>query len=293
MIKKYVSKFLSDILPSVIATIIGAYIVNHYIVIKPDPSSAAIASKKPEDVKFGDAPATTASIPDAGKAAGGEKAAAENGAVDKPAAAKASEKWPDKASGRHTPAPRDKAVAKASAPVSAPVTATPVTTAPAATEPAQDERRDANDLARAAIERLRASTPVRPEGPARVQETARGLDMPRPTEPEHAAATLVQPLPPAVTVPATIPVGLPANVAGASPLTSNGPSDLSAARNENPPRLSPPAEIPARPIDLRAEIAVAPRTSVAEDVLLAARSVFHTVLPRWSTGRAEAIDRER
>ncbi len=32
---KYVSKFAMDILPSVVATIIGAYIVNHYIVTKP------------------------------------------------------------------------------------------------------------------------------------------------------------------------------------------------------------------------------------------------------------------
>ena len=32
---KYLSKFTMDILPSVVATIIGAYIVNHYINAKP------------------------------------------------------------------------------------------------------------------------------------------------------------------------------------------------------------------------------------------------------------------
>ena len=32
---KYFSKIAMDILPSVAATIIGAYIVNHYIVAKP------------------------------------------------------------------------------------------------------------------------------------------------------------------------------------------------------------------------------------------------------------------
>ena len=32
MLKKYISKFTIDILPSVAATVIGAYIVNHYIV---------------------------------------------------------------------------------------------------------------------------------------------------------------------------------------------------------------------------------------------------------------------
>ena len=40
---KYVSKFALDILPSVVATIIGAYIVNHYIVAKPADAPAAAA----------------------------------------------------------------------------------------------------------------------------------------------------------------------------------------------------------------------------------------------------------
>jgi hypothetical protein len=53
----------------------------------------------------------------------------------------------------------------------------------------------------------------------------------------------------------------------------------------DPRRPTPPADIPssARPIDLRAEaIEPAPRehTSVAEDVLSAAKSVFHAVLRR-------------
>jgi hypothetical protein len=40
---KYVSKFAMDILPSVAATIIGAYIVNQYIVSKPAADSPAAA----------------------------------------------------------------------------------------------------------------------------------------------------------------------------------------------------------------------------------------------------------
>ena len=42
----YVKKFTMEILPSVAATIIGAYIVNHYIVAKPaaDAPVAAAAS---------------------------------------------------------------------------------------------------------------------------------------------------------------------------------------------------------------------------------------------------------
>src|ERR1700682_2959644 len=44
MLKKYVSKFAMDILPSVVATIIGAYIVNHYIVTKPAAAAPAAAA---------------------------------------------------------------------------------------------------------------------------------------------------------------------------------------------------------------------------------------------------------
>ena len=43
MLKKYISKFTIDILPSVLATIIGAYIVNHYIVAKPADAPTAAA----------------------------------------------------------------------------------------------------------------------------------------------------------------------------------------------------------------------------------------------------------
>jgi hypothetical protein len=62
--------------------------------------------------------------------------------------------------------------------------------------------------------------------------------------------------------------------------TSSGP---------DPRRPTPPADIPAAgspvqaPLDLRAEAAqpqTREHTSVAEDVLLAAKSVFHSVLPK-------------
>ena len=41
---KLVSKFAMDIFPSVIATILGAYIVNHYINAKPPADAAATAA---------------------------------------------------------------------------------------------------------------------------------------------------------------------------------------------------------------------------------------------------------
>ena len=62
---KYLSKFASDILPSVAATIIGAYIVNHYITNKPTTGT----------------PAAVSSV-DAGKAPGKNDAAPAEGSTD-------------------------------------------------------------------------------------------------------------------------------------------------------------------------------------------------------------------
>jgi hypothetical protein len=56
------------------------------------------------------------------------------------------------------------------------------------------------------------------------------------------------------------------------------------ARIDDPRRPTPPADIPVPgPLDLRADAAdsaTRAHTTVAEDVLSAAKSVFHAVLPR-------------
>ncbi len=46
----YLKKFAVDIFPSVAATVIGAYIVNHYIVSKPatDAPAAAVSTANPK-----------------------------------------------------------------------------------------------------------------------------------------------------------------------------------------------------------------------------------------------------
>ena len=66
MLKKYISKFAMDILPSVAATIIGAYIVNHYIVNKPAAGvpAAAVSSVDPKkaDAKSDGKPSETAAV---------------------------------------------------------------------------------------------------------------------------------------------------------------------------------------------------------------------------------------
>src|SRR6187200_1489321 len=59
MLKKYLAKFAVDILPSVAATVIGAYIVNHYIVSKPGPTAPVASAASTVDPK---------AAPDAAKA---------------------------------------------------------------------------------------------------------------------------------------------------------------------------------------------------------------------------------
>jgi hypothetical protein len=287
---KYISKFTIDILPSVVATIIGAYIVNHYIVAKPAdaPAAAAVSTadpKKPDTRKASD----VANIPEAGVKAKGisEKAILEKTAgekplvVDKPAESASIPAAP----GRHQPAPNEKAIARA---VQIPAPAPVQTQAPAAvaavpaveTAIAPEEKRDANDLARAAIERLRATTET--SASPHVQEAVRIPEAPRVAAdpPRMVSAPPVQPLPP------PIMVSTP-NSEALNPATGSVPMKppYGAARIDDPRRPTPPADIPssARPIDLRAE-AVEPstreHTSVAEDVLSAAKSVFHAVLRR-------------
>jgi hypothetical protein len=307
---KYVSKFALDILPSVVATIIGAYIVNHYIVTKPGadaPVAAAVSTTEPKaDAKGAPETATAsetssgvANIPEPGVKAKGisEKAILEKSAAEKPAE-RSADKPAETASipvetRRHQP--REKAIAKSvpvpvqpSAPISVPVVAVPTTAPPAppveaATAP--EERRDANDLARAAIERLRGAG----DGSPRAQEAARTPEAPRipeaarvPDQPRVVSAPPVRPLPPPIMV-STPQAETFDSASGSSQMK---PPYAGAARIDDPRRPTPPADIPevsSRPLDLHAEAAepsAREHTTVAEDMLSAAKSVFHAVLPK-------------
>jgi hypothetical protein len=293
---KYVSKFAMDILPSVAATIIGAYIVNHYIATKPaaDAPAAAMSAAAPKaakgDVK-GDAksPETSAAagkLPEAGVKAKGisEKAMLEKTAAEKPATPeKAADKPAETASipaepRRHQVLPREKAIAKAApTPAAAPVIAPPTTAPSVEAAVAPEVHRDANELARASIERLRGTG----DGSARAPEAPRVASAPAVSAP--VATTPVRPLPPPVMV----------STPGTETFDSaTGSSQIrpypAAAATDDPRRPTPPAEIPAEsvsrpPLDLRAEAAVPPQrehTTVADDVLSAAKSMFHAVLPK-------------
>ncbi|MGM4929981.1 hypothetical protein [Tardiphaga sp. 619_E2_N8_5] len=274
MLHKYLSKFTIDILPSILATIVGAYIVNHYIIPKasPDRPAAAVASTSAEpkpDTKAATAKpaensADLANLPESAPAKAGDKPVVEKASIEKPEAATTPEPR------RHQPALREKAAAKpAPAPAApGPVLAT-VGTAPAANASA-DERRDANDLARAAIERLNRSEP-RPQEAARAPETPRAPEAPRVQE---AARTVsppsMQQLPPPIVV--------------ATPSVEKLDPMPSQAERPEVRRIRPPGDIPTpQPMDMQADAAGTPRserTNVAEDVLSAAKSVFNSVIPR-------------
>jgi hypothetical protein len=347
----YLKKFAVDIFPSVAATVIGAYIVNHYIVTKPsaDAPAAAASTANPKgdgkaeaksdaksESKSADTTASVSNLPAAGIKARGisEKAIMEKTAAERPAVAeKAQEKTDAKAEAkadakpdtksadakssdtkssdtkspdiksdvksaespaeaasgsadqrRHAALPREKEkirvvlpspiqpVNSSAAPVVAAAPAAPVETAVA-----PDERRDANDLARAAIERLRANGETSPRAPetARVPEAPKVANAPA-NAPVVAAAPALRPLPPPIMV-----SGSPAGEPFGQTSSQARPPYAEAV---DPNRPTPPAEIPSRPLDLRAEVAepsVRERaTAAAEDALSTAKSLFHAVLPK-------------
>jgi hypothetical protein len=280
---KIASKFAMDIFPSVIATILGAYIVNHYINSKPDaPTAAAVSLTAPKKADLGNTPEPGVRTKGISEKSVIDKSAVEKAAVEKPVVEKPADKPAETASipadtRRHPPNPREKekAVAKATpvqpaAPVVEPVVATP-NVAPSV-EAAIAPDRDANDLARAAIERLRGT----PDNSSRAQETVRLPDAPRvvaaPAAPSVATPPSVQPLPPPILVSTPPAETFDAQARSSYPAT---------ARGDDPQRPTPPANIPdPKPLDLRADaIPPKPRTNVAEDVLSAAKSMFHSVLP--------------
>jgi len=300
MLKKYLSKFTIDILPSVAATVIGAYIVNHYIVTKPAadaPVAAAVSAADPKtaakspEVRTGD----VGNLPAAGVKAKGisEKAIFEKTAAERPTVVEKVEAKADlKADTKPADAPVESASipaeprpARAAArekekirvvlpsPVQAvtPAVATVPPSAPVVeTAAVPEDRRDANDLARAAIERLRVNNDGLPRpSDARVPES------PRIETPRVAVAPALRPLPPPITV--STPSGGETFDHGRPPYADDASAD--------PRHPTPPAEIPvSRPLDLRADVAepsVRERsTAVAEDVLSTAKSLFHAVLPK-------------
>jgi hypothetical protein len=262
-----------------------------------DPKTEAKTDTRP-DAK--PSASVVGGLPQPGVTAKGisEKAMLEQTAAEKPAVVeKTMEKPADKPaeaasvpadSRRRAPAMREREKASTK-PVAAPaapsVAAAPVVAAPAAAEAATapEEHHDANEMARAAIERLRGEGLSRPQEAARTAETPRIVSAPPAVAPV-VSAPAVRPLPPPIMVsnPAADSVNTPTGSAAASG------SDSDASRRPVPPadipEAAPSFSLPsAGPLDLRAEAGEPQRrehTNVAEDVLLAAKSVFHAVLPK-------------
>ena len=322
----YLKKFAVDIFPSVAATVIGAYIVNHYIVARPadPPATAAVSTANPKGDGKADAKSAESNLPTAGIKARGisEKAIMEKTAAERPAVAekaqdkteakteaktdtktatraadskpetKSADEGPVDAERRPVGPSRDKDKIRVVLPSpiqpsntsAAPVA---VAAAPAApVEAAPEERRDANDLARAAIERLRANGDASP----RASETVRAPEAAKvATAPVGATAPVVVSAPAVVNPPALRPLPPPIMISGSPAGEPHGQASSPArpphVEAADPNRPVPPAEIPvSRPLDLRAELAepsVRERaTAAAEDALSTAKSIFHSVLPR-------------
>jgi hypothetical protein len=269
MLKTLFTKYFLEVVPSIVATVAGAYIVTHYInarpeADKPKPVVAAPAETSREVGKeAAGAPAreTGRKPVKAEPAAPAEKPAAapDKSAFEKMAPEKAEKQDAAGEPRRHQPPA--KAAAKPTVP-------------PAEAGAQADERRDANDLARAAIDRLRAAEPRQPE--SRQSDTVRAPEPVRPADasPERAKVNSVVYAPAAPPAPPSVQP-LPPAVAVAPP---PGEAAITQARPDDPSRPMPPADIPSRPIDLHAR--GHDGGSVAEEMVSAAKSVLRSVVPR-------------
>lgn len=303
MIQKFLMKYFFEVIPSIVATVVGAYIVTHYINSKPDPgkppatvSAPAKAASTPEMAKTTDVKATDVKPTDA-KAADARKAdTAKSEPKSEPAkpAVKAASRSPDKAEDKAEDASlrhrlpareaakdegRERAAVRAAA-----------------------EGRDANDLARDALARLRGSTEQpRSEQPkpeqakadepkreaARAPEAPRAQDGERPQRERPAVRVVYSPannpapaqmqspaqpqqIPTARQEASVPPMGPPVTITPSPQLPSYA-SDQ-GARQDDSSRPTPPADIPLGARERN-------HTSVAEDVVSAAKSVFEAVVP--------------
>ncbi|HEX7881155.1 MAG TPA: cell envelope biogenesis protein TolA [Afipia sp.] len=298
MIKKLFTKYFLEVIPSIVATVVGAYIVTHYINAKSEADKPKAAVTAPVQGSKDAAPQTLKADESGDKAAKAEsakaeaarlkaekqaleKAAAERSAADRAENAKkaaeklAAEKLASEKAASDKAATEKRERAAKSAP------AVPL---PAEANAAPDDKRDANDLARAAIERLRnakslenKSSEKSSEQPARAQEQVQ--ERARVNSVVYAPAAAQPPVPP---LPSAVTVAPPQSEAAVMAPPQPFPVPISGSsenRADDNLRLTPPADIPSRPLDLRAKQG---RSSMTEDVVSAAKSVFHAVVPEPS-----------
>jgi hypothetical protein len=267
----YLSKFVLQMLPTISATVIGAFIVATWINPKTPPDPAKIASQAQQAAK---APQTAEPSTQEAAATQSEVEAEAKSADTKPAETKPAEDSKPVKAAKGADTIRIIPIVRQATPATD-VAASAPETGPATDERKDAERKDANELARAAIQRLRGgSEPVRaaeeavkPAAPAtvRVQQVRLAPEAPQalPSTPVASAP----PLPPAVSI-STVryPQGDAAD----------------AAALGQPQRLTPPGEIPTEraPLNLQASNRIGQNPSLADDFLSATKSFFRAITPQ-------------
>lgn len=292
---KYLNKLAMEIVPSVVATILGAYIVNHYINAKPATPAATVAAVAPTAANSKAEGAKSDGTKADGTKADGAKAdgkpaetSAELSNVAAPgikAKGIADKSTTDKASGEKSSdgKPAETVSVPAETPRHAPAREKLIARSTPTETPAPEDHRDAADLARAAIERLRASESGKATEKGAADKAAEKSSAPADTPRILTAVppvSPVRPLPPPISV-STPPAEGPAVVIGPPP---GSPAYTGAVQTDARP--TPPADIPGppplSPLDLRADTESTKDRmhNVAEDMLSAAKSVFHAVIPK-------------
>jgi hypothetical protein len=242
----YLSKFVLQMLPTIAATVIGAYIVSTWVNPKTPQESTRTAARSQ-----------------------GQQTARVAYPVGQPAqdtVAEADEVTPPEKPAMAASAPetiRIIPIVKQVLPAADVAASAP---APAA-EPAAavDERRDATTLARAAIQRQRGGTEVRAAEDAVRPPVGRALQARPASEAPPPAATVAPPLPPAVTI-------------AAPRYTTQADGDPAVSD-----RPTPPAEVPAarNPLSLHASHRVAEANpSPADEFINATRAFFRALTPQ-------------
>jgi hypothetical protein len=269
MMLGYLSKFVLQMLPTISATVIGAYIVTTWINPKTPADPAKIAAQQAakavpaaEELAVPDAPVAPAPV---------ATKSAEAAEATKPAETSKPDKEPAKAASAPDSVRIIPIVKQPAAAAELPVTA-PASAPPAETVAAAEERKNANELARAAIQRLRGGSesahvmdgPVKPAASAIRVQQARVAPEPLQASP---LATVAPPLPPAVSI--------------ASPRYSQIEVADQLAPGQ-PERPTPPGEIPTerQPLGLQASHRVGENPSFADDFVSATKSFFRAITPQ-------------
>lgn len=252
---KYLSKFVLEVLPSLVATIVGAYIVAHYINPRPEAPKAAVVATVPA----GEASATadtTGTVED-------------KAAVKSLDAKSADVKAKDEAKAKPTKIEEKKSAVELARAAIERLRGTTVDAPAPAAQPvhAPAETARADESARVAVQTPLQRTQVAAPAPTPA--------VPLP-QPAPVAATAPPPLPPPVII--ASPYGRH-SVGPEGPATAT-PADRPADQ-ANADRPTPPADIPVQRdgFDLQPQPTPVEHVSIADHVLSTTKSFFRALTP--------------